>query len=111
MQSKPQKCSPPSSSLLTLATSFGNSVVKGVHSTFLHSYDYLQSTSYDKERVEFLKFGHLEYRHASDSGRQEGVYSRRLILVVGYKTGFQVWDLQDSSNVRELVSKRDGPIR
>ncbi|KAL6610199.1 hypothetical protein ACP70R_040168 [Stipagrostis hirtigluma subsp. patula] len=32
------------------------------------------------------------------------------VLLVGYSNGFQVLDVEDASNVCELVSKRDGPV-
>ena len=34
----------------------------------------------------------------------------RQVLLLAYVNGFQVWDVQDASNVRELVSRRDGPV-
>ncbi|XP_077240607.1 autophagy-related protein 18g-like isoform X2 [Tasmannia lanceolata] len=34
----------------------------------------------------------------------------RHVLLLGYSNGFQVVDVEDSSNVRELVSKRGGPV-
>lgn len=34
----------------------------------------------------------------------------RHVLLLGYSNGFQVIDIEDASNVRELVSKRDGPV-
>jgi hypothetical protein len=32
------------------------------------------------------------------------------VLLLTYLNGFQVWDVQDASNVHELVSRRDGPV-
>lgn len=32
------------------------------------------------------------------------------VLLLGYQNGFQVLDVEDASNYRELVSKRDGPV-
>lgn len=32
------------------------------------------------------------------------------VLLLGYQNGFQVLDVDDSSNFSELVSKRDGPV-
>ncbi|KAL2593194.1 hypothetical protein GLYMA_12G136000v4 [Glycine max] len=34
----------------------------------------------------------------------------RQILLLGYWSGFQVWDVNDSNNVRDLVSRQDGPV-
>ncbi|KAL5561610.1 hypothetical protein UlMin_031357 [Ulmus minor] len=32
------------------------------------------------------------------------------VLLLGYQNGFQVFDVEDASNISELVSKRDGPV-
>lgn len=32
------------------------------------------------------------------------------VLLIGYSNGFQVVDVDDASNVCELVSKREGPV-
>uniref|UniRef100_A0A2P2MCX2 Uncharacterized protein MANES_01G211900 n=1 Tax=Rhizophora mucronata TaxID=61149 RepID=A0A2P2MCX2_RHIMU len=32
------------------------------------------------------------------------------VLLLGYQNGFQVLDMEDATNVSELVSKRDGPV-
>lgn len=32
------------------------------------------------------------------------------VLLLGYRNGFQVFDVEDASNFTELVSKRDGPV-
>ncbi|KAE8680196.1 autophagy-related protein 18f-like isoform X3 [Hibiscus syriacus] len=34
----------------------------------------------------------------------------RQVLLLGYRSGFQVWDVEEADNVRDLVSKRDGPV-
>ncbi|XP_031485223.1 autophagy-related protein 18g [Nymphaea colorata] len=34
----------------------------------------------------------------------------RQVLLLGYKTGFQVWDVEEAHNVREIVCKQDGPV-
>lgn len=34
----------------------------------------------------------------------------RQVLLLGYWSGFQVWDVEEANNVRDLVSKRDGPV-
>ncbi|XP_054792659.1 autophagy-related protein 18f-like [Prosopis cineraria] len=34
----------------------------------------------------------------------------RKVLLLGYRTGFQVWDIEDSKNVQDLVSRHDGPV-
>lgn len=39
----------------------------------------------------------------------EGGATRR-VLLLGYRSGFQVWDVEEADNVRDLVSKHDGPV-
>ncbi|XP_077243493.1 autophagy-related protein 18f-like [Tasmannia lanceolata] len=34
----------------------------------------------------------------------------RQVLLLGYKSGFQVWDVEEADDVRELVSRHDGPV-
>ncbi|KAI8557648.1 hypothetical protein RHMOL_Rhmol04G0026400 [Rhododendron molle] len=39
----------------------------------------------------------------------EGGITRR-VLLLGYRSGFQVWDVEEADNVRVLVSRHDGPV-
>ncbi|KAI3688560.1 hypothetical protein L2E82_46211 [Cichorium intybus] len=39
----------------------------------------------------------------------EGDVSRR-VLLLGYQFGFQVWDVEDANNVRNIVSRYDGAV-
>ncbi|KAJ4832445.1 hypothetical protein Tsubulata_017108 [Turnera subulata] len=34
----------------------------------------------------------------------------RRVLLLGYRSGFQVWDVEEAHNVRDLVSRLDGPV-
>ncbi|KAF6159248.1 hypothetical protein GIB67_032019 [Kingdonia uniflora] len=34
----------------------------------------------------------------------------RQVLLLGYRSGFQVWDVEEADNVHELVSRHDGPV-
>lgn len=34
----------------------------------------------------------------------------RQVLLLGYRSGFQVWDVEEAHNVHDLVSKHDGPV-
>ncbi|KAG9454210.1 hypothetical protein H6P81_007114 [Aristolochia fimbriata] len=34
----------------------------------------------------------------------------REVLLLGYRSGFQVWDVEEANDVRELVSRHDGPV-
>lgn len=34
----------------------------------------------------------------------------RLVLLLGFRHGFQVWDVEEANNVHNLVSRQDGPV-
>ncbi|CAL5335780.1 unnamed protein product [Camellia sinensis] len=34
----------------------------------------------------------------------------RQVLLLGYRSGFQVWDVEEADNVHDLVSRHDGPV-
>lgn len=34
----------------------------------------------------------------------------RRVLLLGYRSGFQVWDVEEADNVHDLVSRYDGPV-
>lgn len=36
--------------------------------------------------------------------------SYRQVLLLGYQSGFQVWDVEQSGEVRQLASRHDGPV-
>ncbi|KAE8675498.1 autophagy-related protein 18f-like isoform X3 [Hibiscus syriacus] len=36
--------------------------------------------------------------------------ANRQVLLLGYRSGFQVWDVEEADNVRVLVSRHDGPV-
>ncbi|KAD5507672.1 hypothetical protein R6Q59_031540 [Mikania micrantha] len=52
------------------------------------------------DQVIWAGFDKLEY---------EGGISRQLLLL-GYQYGFQVWDVEDTNNVRNIVSRYDGAV-
>lgn len=96
-----------SSSLLSVGSSLktvGNRAGRGIFHAVAAGYDHLTSDHSDTEPVLFAKFCKLEWRGAVGLQQQE-------VLLLGYETGFQVWDLQDCTQIQELVSKRDGPVR
>ncbi|KHN47845.1 Breast carcinoma-amplified sequence 3 like [Glycine soja] len=55
----------------------------------------------DRDRVIWAGFDTLEGGHGE---------VMRQVLLLGYWSGFQVWDVDDSNNVRDLVSRQDGPV-
>ncbi|KAK9092131.1 hypothetical protein Syun_027042 [Stephania yunnanensis] len=44
-----------------------------------------------------------------DKLESEGDITRQ-VLLLGYESGFQVWDVEDAHNVHELASRYDGPV-
>ena len=89
-------------SLGTIGTSIchvGSSLASGLSS--------LAIDSTDREKVSFVTFSHLEY---TSSKPNTGGLIRRPVLLIGYTTGFQVWDL-GSGAPNVLVSRREGPVR
>ncbi|GJW90741.1 autophagy-related protein 18f-like protein isoform X2 [Tanacetum coccineum] len=52
------------------------------------------------DQVLWAGFDKLEY---------EGDITRR-VLLLGYQHGFQVWDVEDANNVRNIVSRYDGAV-
>lgn len=44
-----------------------------------------------------------------DTLEGEGQVSQK-VLLLGYRSGFQVWLVDESNNVRDLVSRHDGPV-
>jgi hypothetical protein len=63
-----------------------------------------------REKVLWARFDQLE-----DGVRREGegawAAAPRDVLLLGYASGFQLWDVDDPSAVRELLSLRDTPVR
>ncbi|GKV08906.1 hypothetical protein SLEP1_g20477 [Rubroshorea leprosula] len=53
-----------------------------------------------KDQVLWASFDRLEL----------GSWSFKRVLLVGYSNGFQVLDVEDASNVSEIVSRRDDPV-
>eukprot|EP01102_Stenamoeba_stenopodia_P012840 TRINITY_DN408_c0_g4_i1.p1 TRINITY_DN408_c0_g4~~TRINITY_DN408_c0_g4_i1.p1 ORF type:complete len:934 (-),score=205.53 TRINITY_DN408_c0_g4_i1:369-3170(-) len=51
----------------------------------------------DRDKIVWLAYDHLE----------TGDETKRLCLVVAYQNGFQIWDVEDSSNIREIFSRRE----
>ena len=96
-----------SSSLLSVGASLitvGDRAGRGILHAVSAGYDHLTCDQSDRENVLFVKFSHLELK--STAGLQQIP-----VLLLGYDTGFQVWDLHDRAQIRELASRRDGAIR
>lgn len=90
------------SSLESIGTSLrhvGTSLAQGITA--------LTADSSDKEKVSIVKLGQLEY---APSGKDGAKIVRRTVLLLGYTSGFQMWDLE-SGAPNLLVSRRDGPVR
>ncbi|XP_074555564.1 autophagy-related protein 18f-like isoform X1 [Curcuma longa] len=52
-----------------------------------------------RDQVQWAGFDKLEY---------EGCF--RLVLLLGYRSGFQVWDVDQAEDVRQIASRHDGPV-
>lgn len=55
---------------------------------------------YDQMKVLWAGFDNVEF---------EGSIERK-VLLLGYRSGFQVWDVEEAQNVHDLVTKHDGPV-
>ncbi|RVW53369.1 Autophagy-related protein 18h [Vitis vinifera] len=53
---------------------------------------------------------HLHQLEIRVKGLELGPSNFKHVLLLGYSNGFQVLDVEDSSNVSELVSRRDDPV-
>eukprot|EP01137_Pigoraptor_chileana_P034897 Opistho-2@28138 len=63
----------------------------------------------DHEQVLWVQFdtgddGDVPVRHSAARGN-------RMFLTLGYANGYQLWDVTDGENAREIVSRRTGPIK
>lgn len=79
------------SSIASTVCSAGASVASSVTQT---------EDDLEREQVQWAGFDKLEL----------GAGNVRHVLLLTYKNGFQVWDVENADNVQELVSKRDGPV-
>ena len=84
-----------------------SSTIRHVGSSLASGISALTVDTSDKEKISFVKFGQLEYQVSRKAGAST---VHRTVLLLGYTTGFQVWDL-DSGAPTLLVSRREGPIR
>ncbi|KAI7984290.1 Autophagy-related protein 18g [Camellia lanceoleosa] len=74
----------------TVVRSAGASVAASITASSDDRKDQVTWAGFDK-----LEFGPTAFKH---------------VLLLGYQNGFQVFDVEDASNLSELVSKRDGPV-
>lgn len=89
-----------SSCLKTVSTN-ASSVASTVRSAGVSVAASISAASEDhKDEVTWAGFDRLELSPSA--------FKR--VLLLGYQNGFQVLDVDDASNVSELVSKRDGPV-
>ena len=96
-----------SSSLLSVGSSLktvGNHAGRGLLKAVSAGYSHLTSDPTDRENVLYVKLSQLESKTTAGLQQQP-------VLLLGYENGFQVWDLQDCTQIQELVSRRDGAVR
>ncbi|CAN1811996.1 Autophagy-related protein 18f [Linum perenne] len=61
------------------------------------------------EREDEPKYSDQVYWAGFDKLETEGNIVRH-VLLLGYRSGFQVWDVEEADNVHDLVSRQDGPV-
>ncbi|CAK9176262.1 unnamed protein product [Ilex paraguariensis] len=86
------------SSYLKIVQSGASTVVRSAVSAASTIADRDSDNSHDQ--VHWAGFDKLEC---------EGDITRQ-VLLLGYRHGFQVWDVEEADNVRDLVSRHDGPV-
>ncbi|MBA0606609.1 hypothetical protein Godav_019051 [Gossypium davidsonii] len=86
------------SSYLRIVSSGASTVARSAVSVASSIVDREDDSGYDQ--VHWAGFDKLE---------GEGDVIRQ-VLLLGYLSGFQVWDVEEADNVRDLVSKCDGPV-
>ncbi|XVF34089.1 hypothetical protein REPUB_Repub18cG0027200 [Reevesia pubescens] len=86
------------SSYLRIVSSGASTVARSAVSVASSIVDREDDSGYDQ--VHWAGFDKLE-------GEEDVI---RQVLLLGYRSGFQVWDVEEADNVRDLVSRRDGPV-
>ncbi|KAF5728368.1 autophagy-related protein 18f [Tripterygium wilfordii] len=86
------------SSYLRIVSSGASTVAKSAASAAASIVDKIDDANHDQ--VLWAGFDKLE---------NEGDVTRQ-VLLLGYRSGFQVWDVEEANNVRDLVSKHDSPV-
>ncbi|XWS27898.1 hypothetical protein CRYUN_Cryun25bG0019600 [Craigia yunnanensis] len=86
------------SSYLRIVSSGASTVAKSAVSAASSIVDREDDSGYDQ--VLWAGFDKLE-------GVEDVI---RQVLLLGFRSGFQVWDVEEADNVRDLVSIRDGPV-
>ncbi|XP_022716961.1 autophagy-related protein 18f-like [Durio zibethinus] len=86
------------SSYLRIVSSGASTVARSAVSVASSIVDREDDSGYDQ--VRWAGFDKLE-------GEEDII---RQVLLLGYQSGFQVWDIEEADNVRDMVSRRDGPV-
>ncbi len=97
--------------ILSSLRSVGNSLVSGVNALALRD-------NFSDEKIEFVKFAYLEYdsqRGDLGGAAPKGNPVPRRVLLLGYASGFQVWDVEHigEHGLQPVViaSRRDEAVR
>lgn len=85
------------SSYLRIVSSGASTVARSAVSVASSIVDKVDS---EHDQVQWAGFDKLE----------DEVGGVRQVLLLGYRSGFQVWDIEEADNVRDLVSRHDGPV-
>ncbi|XP_064652117.1 BCAS3 microtubule associated cell migration factor-like isoform X2 [Lineus longissimus] len=65
----------------------------------------------DREKVQWVKFQHLEGSDTLSGSGVEGSNALNLLLIIGYTNGVQIWTLPESGEAQEVLSLRQGPVK
>ncbi|KAF8391481.1 hypothetical protein HHK36_023786 [Tetracentron sinense] len=90
------------SSYLRIVSSGASTVASTVRSAGASVASSIVDRDHDAARDQVLWAGFDKLEYEGDVIRQ--------VLLLGYRSGFQVWDVEEADNVRELASRHDGPV-
>eukprot|EP01018_Ginkgo_biloba_P014183 Gb_13732 [translate_table: standard] len=88
------------SSYLKSVSTNASTIASNVRSAGASVASSISHTEDEREQVQWAGFDKLELAETNV----------RRVLLLSYLNGFQVLDVEEADNVRELVSKRDGPV-
>lgn len=104
------------SSAFRLVTKSLRSVTSSLAQGISAGYESLVAEQSDRDKVERVSFAVLEWpANGAQLGDVQGACHQQHVLVATYGNGWQLWDvggdLRGGGAVREVLSRRDGPVR
>ncbi|KAJ3403844.1 hypothetical protein HDV05_007572, partial [Chytridiales sp. JEL 0842] len=114
VRAEPKPLSAPSTlaSISSFVTGLSSYVVDSINSSADASHHPIfDDTVFDKtENILATRFAWVDWDLPSDPKRVDLSCRKCLLLMLGYETGFQVWNVTDMDNVREICSVRDWEV-